>query len=860
MSELDDTRTPTEENNPRDLTGRTIGRFVVRERLGAGGMGEVYLAYDNQLRRAVAIKRLVSGHDLLKEARRASSLNHPGIAAVYDVFTEAEELFLVMEYVDGQTLRQLGGGPVGTTEFCPLARQCLEALAAAHQHGILHGDLKPSNIMVTRDGTVKVCDFGLARRLNRSADPEDSVATIERPKLVGTPPYMAPEVLLERPADERADLFSLGVVFYEILSGRSLFAAGSVMATLDAVLHKKPEPLNRVNRDVPARLARLVHRMLEKDPSRRYPAAAEVLRDLAGVTAHLTQSFQRQRRRRVMAAVAAAVILVVGTIAFRWPGGLFPADDPPLPANLHLAILPFAQTSPDPARGFVAQGLTEAVTTRLVRVAAGRALQVASVSDVRSRAVTRPSDAREQLGANVALTGSLAYSPKGVDITLALVDTRSGRSLRTATFRSGAGDLLALQDRAVGLAVEMMELRLSGADTQRLTAHETAQPGAYDFYLQGRGYLLNYDRLENVDSAIAVFRRALEIDRRYALAYAGLGQAYWRKHELTGAATWVEPARGSCEGALGIDSALSEPHACLAMVLAGTGEYEKAAAEYTLALKSEPTNDVLYTGLATAYERLGRTGDAEQAYRRAISQRSNYWSAYNALGAFYYRAARYDEAAAMFQQVVNLAPDSFRGYSSLGAAHFMRDQIADATAAFEKSLALRPNFAAASNLGTLLFFDGQLKRSAEMFRQALSLDKGSYQVWGNLANALDASGRSDEALAGHREARRLVEERLMVNPRDPSLHIALADHLAALNDPAGSRRHLQAALDLKPADAHFFLTLALFYEQRLHQRDRALNALTEAVSLGQTWREVDRSPMLAELRRDPRFQSLRHPL
>jgi len=207
VSELDDTRTPTEENNPRDLTGRTIGRFVVRERLGAGGMGEVYLAYDNQLRRAVAIKRLVSGHDLLKEARRASSLNHPGIAAVYDVFTEAEELFLVMEYVDGQTLRQLGGGPVGTTEFCPLARQCLEALAAAHQHGILHGDLKPSNIMVTRDGTVKVCDFGLARRLNRSADPEDSVATIERPKLVGTPPYMAPEVLLERPADERADLF-----------------------------------------------------------------------------------------------------------------------------------------------------------------------------------------------------------------------------------------------------------------------------------------------------------------------------------------------------------------------------------------------------------------------------------------------------------------------------------------------------------------------------------------------------------------------------------------------------------------------------------------------------------------------------
>ena len=165
-----------------------------------------------------------------------------------------------------------------------------------------------------------------------------------------------------------------------------------------------------------------------------------------------------------------------------------------------------------------------------------------------------------------------------------------------------------------------------------------------------------------------------------------------------------------------------------------------------------------------------------------------------------------------------------------------------------------------SVLGTLLFFEGQVKRSAEMFRQAVRLDQGSYQVWGNLAAALDASGRRDEGLEAHREARRLVEERLMVNPRDPALHIALADHLAALNDPAGSRRHLQAALDLKPADAHFFFTLATFYEQRLQQRDRALKALAEAVSLGQTWREVDRSPLLAELRRDPRFQALRHPL
>ena len=266
---------------------------------------------------------------------------------------------------------------------------------------------------------------------------------------------------------------------------------------------------------------------------------------------------------------------------------------------------------------------------QLSKLTVNRKFQVATVTDLRARNVGDATDAREQLGANVVLTGSLQYSDKSVRITCVLIDTRSGRQLRTETFVVDSLNSIAVRDRVVAAAVRMVGLNLKPEERSVLAGHETQQPGAYDFYLQARGYLLNFDRIENLDSAISVFRSALEIDRRYALAYAGLGEAYWRKHELTGAAIWVEPARAACEGALGINANLSEPHACVGMVLNGTGRYEKAVSEFGVALDIEPTNDLSYLGLATAYEKLGRSEDAERTYRRAIELRPHYWGAYN---------------------------------------------------------------------------------------------------------------------------------------------------------------------------------------------------------------------------------------
>lgn len=849
------------------LSGQTVGRFRFGECLGTGATGEVYSAFDTQLHRTVAIKRLAPGtatdhsprHGLLREAQRASSLNHPHIASVYDVVSIGDELLLVMEFVDGATLRALMGAPVALPQFVHIAVQCAAALSEAHAHGILHGDIKPANIMLTREtDTVKLCDFGLARRLAGGLTSQDSVSTV-RNGLAGTPAYMAPEVVLEQPADERADVFSLGVVFYEMLAGHNPYSGSSLVETLTRICELRPPPLDKVDQRIPAAVSRLVARMLETNREKRTLTAAEV----ADTLTHIARERDATggdpwRVWRWVAAVGAAVVLVLGVAGARraWRGPLASGTSQAVPARVHLAVLPFAVRGADD-RGPIAQGLVAELTTRLSRLTVGRGLQVASMADVRSRTVSSPRDARDQLGATVALVGALDYGGDRVRVATRLVDTASGGDIRRATFEVDVSQISDLCDDIVVAAVEMLGLALKPDERHALTAKGTVQPGAYDYYLQARGYLQDYFRLESLDNAVIVFRRALEVDPRYALAYAGLGQAYWRKYELTGANAWVEPARGACEGALALDFMASEAHACLAMVLNGTGAYEGAVNEFSRALELDPTNDVVNLGLAAAYERLGRHADAERTLQRAVALRPQYWATHSNLAAYYYRRGLYDQALTSFHQSVSLAPDSFRGYSSIGAVHFAKDQLAPAVAAFEKSLSIRPNFVAASNLGTLFFYDGLFDRAVGAYEQALSFEQGNYRVWANLADALDAAGRTREGGEAHAKTLELAEDGLRVNPRDVSLQLVVAQAAAAVGNRVRAQTALEDALKASPSDAAQQFSVAVFYERWQNDRARALEWLAKAVANGQTWRQVERLPWLRALRDDPRFQELR---
>src|SRR6185312_3894732 len=398
---------------PEDsLSGTVVGRFRIGERLGKGGMGEVYRAEDTKLKRTVALKRLAPSlradslyrHRFLEEAERASRFGDAQVAAVYDVLEEKGEIFLILEYVEGQNLRQRLRQPLSLDEFFQIAMQCAEALVSAHGHGIVHCDIKPENIMLTSAGKIKILDFGVAKHLPRS----DQSSTVDRAgTFAGTPAYMSPEVLLERVPDGRADIFSLGVVFYEVLTGQHPFLSGSFVATTDRIRNETPASIRIFNRSVSRDLEALVNKAMAKDAGKRYASAQELLDALRDVHQGLSSSglarpvpLPQPRPRRSTwfwaAGLAAALLLSVPLyLHYRVrPGVILSKSSVPV----QLAVLPFAPTTSDPSSKAFGDGLTETLTAKLAQLSGNYPLQVVATSEIRAEGVTSVEQARKNFG------------------------------------------------------------------------------------------------------------------------------------------------------------------------------------------------------------------------------------------------------------------------------------------------------------------------------------------------------------------------------------------------------------------------------------------------------------------------------
>jgi serine/threonine protein kinase len=439
---------PAKSTEPiQDLSGTTVGRFAIRVHLGAGGMGEVYRAEDTKLRRSVALKRMApqlradEGYRrrFLKEAERASRLNDPHIASVYDVLEEKGETFLVMEYVEGQTLRQrLGEGPLSLREFLPLAIQCSQALAAAHGKGIVHRDIKPENVMVTPGGQVKILDFGVAKHLPRR---DDSSTTLSTESTIdgfsGTVAYAAPELLLEKGVDARADIFSLGLIFYEAFAGRHPFLGETYVATADRIIHETGVPITQINPRLPSGLETIVNRMLAKDPGERHATAADVVADLRALERSLARPAPTPKLRRhglalrarwaaVGAAVLALTLLALVIPSVRQTLGRWLGLGVDIPAEKHLVVLPFANVGADPADQVFCDGLTYTLTSELTQLVQPQgSLQVVPASEVVSRDVDSVEEARKQFGVSLVLTGSVQRTSSP---TPSLIPTLAQRS------------------------------------------------------------------------------------------------------------------------------------------------------------------------------------------------------------------------------------------------------------------------------------------------------------------------------------------------------------------------------------------------------------------------------------------------
>ena len=865
-------RVTNDEPANESLQGLVVGRFRIENLVGRGGMGEVYRALDTRLKRPVALKRLTPAlrNDSLyrrrfqEEAENASRLSDPHVASIYDVIEEKGEIFLLMEFVEGETLRQRLTRPVTLETFLDLATQSAAALVAAHLAGVVHGDIKPENIMLTPTGQVKILDFGLAKNLPHG----DETTTIDRAgTFAGTPAYMAPEVLMEIAPDGRADIFSLGVVFYEILTGRHPFQAGSFLATCDRIRRENPAPIRSLNPSVPVDLQEIVSKMLAKAPAARYATARELLQDLRYV--HQTNSHPElilpswapsPLWKRILIPALASILgagLSLGTYKSppvqKWLRGRQPTR------RVFLAVLPFAPASGDANSRAFSDGVTDTLAVRLAQLTAGYPVEIVGPREIRAESVQDAEQVRKVFGANLALEGSLSQSDHRIRVSYSLVDTSTRRQVHadTVTVDDVSGPL-SLEDRLVESIVSMLGIELRPNDRTALMVSGTAQPAAYDYYLRGRGFLQDYEKPGNLDGAIDAFQRALELDGRYAQASAGLGEAYWHQYGRTRDRQWVAKALTSCQKAESQAANLANGHVCLGMVYNGTGEYEKAVEEFQSALAVDSTNDDAFRGLAAAYESLGRTGEAEQTFQKAVHLRPQYWAGYAWLGGFYYHQARYDDAARMYTAWIAVAQDSFQGYNNLGGVYLLQGRYADAIPQLRRSVDINPTLDAYSNLATAYFYQGSFEDAAMAYQEAIRAGENdlAYEAWGNLAEAYYwAPGERDRAVETYHRAIALALERVRVNPRDSRAFSALALYHAMLQEKGEASTYLQKAFQLAPNDAELSLERAKA-EVQLGHNPAAFSALEKARSLGVSAYLVRDDPIFRPLASELQFQKL----
>ncbi len=878
--------------------GARIGPYEVFDLLGSGGMGEVWRAHDTRLGRDVALKVLgepapnANEKDWFsREGRLLAQLNHPNIAHLYGLEESGVRRALVLEYVPGESLdARVKRGPLPYAEAVDVLHQAAAALEYAHERGVIHRDLKPANLMRMPDGKVKVLDFGLAKSYvppsASGSDPTQARTLVSAVSgeglLVGTLSYMSPEQARGKPVGPETDVWGLGVLFFELLSGRRPFQGETPSDTLASILDRPPE-WNLLPEGLPRPAAAFLEACLRKERTERLQTAREAVREIetlvspsaasgSGAGSEPTATIRapssefapvlgRSRRRalgvrlrRGAASLAAGLILVAATwwgVKGRHPQGAS------LPTTKSLLVLPFHDLTGDAAGERLGQGIAQTVAVRLSREPGILVLSWEDPTNLSAFEANLAGAAR-QAGATLVLKGTVRREAREVRVTWTLVTTPGGAVVVGDAVSGGPNELLALEDRVADRIASSLRLPGSPRSSPPPADPALASSDAQESYLQALGALSRYDRPGNLDEAVRLLA-AIPSAEGSPLVQAALARAYNLKYRTTKDPAFATKASSAAAEAARAGGDSPAVLSAAGLVQLQAGKAPAAVDSFRRALQKQPDLPEALVGYAEALEASGRVPDAARAFADAADRRGSSWWVLSHAAAFAYRQGRWRDAAALFGRAALLVPDNSRVQVNLAGALFQLDDLQGAHAALDRALASAPTAGAWTNLGTVLYAEGNYPGAASAFEMACGL--GGVQSL-LLVNWADACRQAPELRAKapplYRDAIAAAGKELLVNPDDDEARLSLAVAHAKLGEPAAARAEQQKVLALA-GDRPDVLFQCAVVSTLGGRRDEALAHLARAVLAGHSRAAILREPELVQLKTDPRFKALAAP-